>query len=160
MFLGNMSVNLPNESHVIFVLDEKVSLNSFLRYDYVMSDLVSLVSKRLASLIINSKNDDVQLIAADVYYRGGIIGEYYIPIFLNIIDCIDKNKSIFNQTIGDYTLISFNPDSLGDKMIVKAKGLELWWPIVREDFVKICHDNRIKGIDFHKEPYINPLYTT
>lgn len=160
MFLGNMSVNLPNESHVIFVLDEKVSLNSFLRYDYIMSDLVPLVSKRLASLITNSKNDDVQLIAADVYYRGGIIGEYYIPIFLNIIDCIDKNKSIFNQTIDEYTSISFKPDSLGDKMIVKAKGLELWWPIVREDFVKICHDNRIKGIDFHKEPYINPLYTT
>lgn len=160
MFLGNTTVNLPDESHVIFVLDEKVSLNSFLRYDYVMSDLVPLVSKRLASLVTNIKSDDVQLIAADVYYRGGIIGEYYIPIFLNIIDCIDKNKSIFNQTIGDYTSISFMPDSLGDKMIVKAKGLELWLPIVREDFVKICHDNRIKGIDFHKEPYINPLYTT
>ncbi len=159
MFLGNDSVNLPKNSRVIFVLDEKVSLNSFLRYDYVMSDAVPLMSKRLASLITNSKNDDVQLIAADVYYRGGIIGEYYIPIFLNIIDCIDKNKSIFNQMIGDYTSISFKPDSLGDKMIVKAKGLELWWPIVQEDIVKICYKNKVKGIDFYKEPYINPLYS-
>lgn len=160
MFLGNTSVNLPNESRIIFELDEKASLNPFLRYDYVMSDAVPLISNKIASLISNSKNDDLQLIGADVYYHGKIIGEYYIPVFLNIIDCIDKSKSIFNQTIDDYTLISFKPNSLGDKMIVKAKGLELWYPIVQEDFVKICHENKIKGIDFHKEPYINPLYTT
>ena len=160
MFLGNTSVNLPNESRIIFELDEKASLNPFLRYDYVMSDAVPLISKKIASLISNSKNDDLQLIGADVYYHGKIIGEYYIPVFLNIVDCIDKSKSIFNQTIDDYTLISFKPNSLGDKMIVKAKGLELWYPIVQEGFVKICHENKIKGIDFHKEPYINPLYTT
>lgn len=160
MFLGNVSVNIPNQSRIIFELNEKVSLNSFLRYDYVMSDAVPLISKKIASLIISSKNDDLQLIGADVYYRGKIIGEYYIPLFLRIVDCIDRNKSIFNQTIGDYTSISFKPDSLGDKMIVKAKGLELWYPIVQESFVKICYKNKVKGIDFYKEPYINPLYET
>ena len=80
MFLGNESVNLPSKSRVIFVLNEKVSLNSFLRYDYVMSDAVPLISKKMASLIISSKNDDLQLIGADVYYRGKIIGEHYCPV--------------------------------------------------------------------------------
>lgn len=68
-------------------------------------------------------------------------------------------KAIFNKEIDDYTLIAFKPNSLNDKMIVKAKGLELWCPIVQEEFVKICCKNKIKGIDFYKEPYINSLYT-
>lgn len=160
MFLGNESVNIPNQSRIIFELNEKVSLKSFLRYDYVMSDATPLISKKLAALIRNSIIDGLQLIGADVYYHGKIIGEYYIPVFLNVIDCIDMNKSIFNNEIDDYTSISFKPNSLGDKIIAKAKGLELWWPVVQEEFVKICHENKIKGIDFHKEPYINSLYST
>lgn len=159
MFLGNTVINIPIENRIIFELNDKVSLNSFLRYDYVLSDTVPLISKKLASIIRDNNLDGLQLIKADVYYKGSSIGEYYIPIFLNIVDCIDENKSIFNKEIDDYTLIAFKPNSLNDKMIVKAKGLELWWPIVQEEFVKICCKNKIKGIDFHKEPYINSLYT-
>lgn len=160
MFLGNTAINISIENRIVFELSEKASLNSFLRYDYVMSDAVPLISKKLASIICNNNIDGLQLIEADVYYHSNIIGEYYIPVFLNIVDCIDENKSIFNKEIDDYTLISFKPNSLNDKMIVKAKGLELWWPIVQEEFVKICRKNKIKGIDFQKEPYINTLYTT
>ncbi|ROT16554.1 imm11 family protein [Bacteroides caecimuris] len=160
MFLGNTAISIPIEDRIIFELNDKVSLNSFLRYDYIMSDAVPLISKKLASIIRDNNIDGLQLIEADVYYKGSIIGEYYIPVFLNVVDCIDENKSIFNKEIGDYTLVSFKPNSLSDKMIVKAKGLELWWPIVQEEFVKICRKNKIKGIDFHKEPYINTLYTT
>lgn len=76
MFLGNTVINIPIEDRIIFELNDKVSLNSFLRYDYIMSDAVPLISKKLARIIRDNNIDGLQLIEADVYYKGSISGEY------------------------------------------------------------------------------------
>lgn len=157
-FLGNKKINQPN-SNIIFRLDKKVNQNSFLKFDYVMSDAVPLVSEKLASIILDNNPEDVELIQIDVYQENNYIRRYYIPIFLQVVSCIDKNKSIFDKEIDDYTTIVFKPKSLGDKTIVKAKGYEDGNPIVQENFVYLCNQAGIKGIHFYKEPFINPLYS-
>lgn len=157
-FLNNKTINLL-DTDVVFGLSEKVSLNSSLKFDYIMSDAIPLISKRLAFLIIDNKIEDLQLIPANVYQGNNVVGEYSIPVFLSVIDCIDKKASIFEKEIDDYTTTVFKPGSLGNKKIVKAKGYEDGNPIVQESFVSLCNQARIKGIDFHKEPFVNPLYS-
>ena len=157
-FLNNKTINLL-DADIICRLSEKVNLNSFLKFDYIMSDATPLISKRLASLIIDNKIKDLQLISAKVCQGNNIVGEYYIPIFLSVIDCIDKKRSVFDKEIDDYATTVFKSDSLGNKQIVKAKGYEDGNPIVQESFVSLCNQAKIKGIDFHKEPFVNPLYS-
>lgn len=157
-FLGNKKIDMPT-TNIIFKMNEKISLNSFLKHDYVMSDAVPLISNKFASLIIDNKIEGLQLIPAAIYQKNVIVGEYYIPIFLDVIDCIDNKKSVFDKEIEDYTIIVFKPNSLDNKMIVKAKGYNDGNPIVQKDFVRICSQAGIKGVDFYNEPYINPLYS-
>jgi len=145
-------------SDIIFYLQKKANRNTFLKYDYIMSDVVSLVSRKLRDVIIETAINDIQLIGVKVLQGDDFLDNYYIPIYLNVVDCIDRKKSIFDKEIEDFTKIVFKTNSLKEHIIVKAKGDEFGNPIVQYLFVDACNKNKIKGIEFYKEPYINPLY--
>ena len=124
-----------------------------------MSDAVSLVSKKLSDIILTHAVNDMQLIEVKVFQAEDFIGNYYMPIALHVIDCIDKKKSVFDKEIDDFTKIVFKPNSLKNSIIAKAKGYESNDFIVQETFMEICKKEKIKGIEFFQEPYVNPLYT-
>ena len=155
-FLENNKVKI--DSDINFYLPEKANRNTFSKFDYIMSDAISLISKKLSDIILEYAVNDIQLVEVKVFQAEDFIGNYYIPIALQVIDCIDKKKSVFDKEIGDFTKMVFKPNSLKEHIIVKAKGYELGNPIVQELFVNACNNNKIKGIEFYKEPYVNPLY--
>src|SRR5690554_6255522 len=95
-FLGNEKIVEPTES-IIFNVGKKVNLKTFLKFDYIMSDATSLISEKLASLILKYAPTDLQLIKASVYQGKDLIGLYYIPVYLHIVDCIDKKLSIYDK---------------------------------------------------------------
>jgi hypothetical protein len=146
-------------SNIFLKLGGKANKKSFLKFDYVMSDAVPLVSEKLRSIIIDLASDDVQLVPAKVFQENDFIGDYYILNMLNNIDCIDFKKSKFDKEIEDFTKITLKPDSLGKHKIVKAKKYEDKNFIVTRTFVDACSKAKIKGIEFIEEPFINPLYS-
>ena len=156
-FLDNKKIVTPTKN-IVFNLNKKIKLNTFLRFDYVMSDAMPLINEKLASIILNYAPKDIELIKAIVYQGSNTVGIYFIPLFLQVVDCIDKKKSVYDKDLDDYTKIVFKPESLENKIIVKAKSYEDNNPIVQEIFVNICKNEGINGIDFYKEPFINPLY--
>ena len=156
-FLENKKVNIGSD--INFYLSKKANRNTFSKFDYVMSDAISLVSKKLSDIILEYAFNDIQLVEVKVFQTENFIGNYYMPIALQVIDCIDKKKSVFDKEIDDFTKIVFKPDSLKDITIAKAKGYENNDFIVQEIFVEICKKEKIKGIEFFQEPYVNPLYT-
>ena len=156
-FFENKRINI--DCDINFYLQKKTNRNTFSKFDYVMSDAIPLVSKKLSDIILEYAVNDVQLIEVKIFQNEDFIDNYYIPIALQVIDCIDKKKSIFDKEIDDFTKIIFKPNSLENIIVAKAKGYENSDFIVQETFVKICNKEKIKGIEFFKEPYINPLYT-
>jgi hypothetical protein len=155
-FLENKKLNIDYD--IKFYLQKKANKNTFLKFDYVMSDAIPLISKKLSDIIFEYASNDVQLIKAKVFQNDDFIENYYIPIALQLIDCIDKKKSIFDKEIDDFTKIVFKPNSLSNIIIAKVKGYGNNDFIVQEEFVKICNKEKIKGIEFFQEPYVNPLY--
>ncbi|MEL0650796.1 DUF1629 domain-containing protein [Algibacter sp. TI.3.09] len=145
------------ESEIKFHLNKKASLNKFKQFDYVKSDAVPLISEKLASIINKIASKDIQLIPVKVYQEKKLIAKYFIPNVLNLSDCIDSEKSLQDE-FDDYTKLVFKPSSLGDHKIVRANGYRDWDLVVNELFVHECEKEKIKGIEFFKEPYFDPLY--
>jgi len=156
-FLDNKKIDVKDFT-IEFNLDKTAKKETFLKFDYVMSDAVSLVSERLAKIIEQYAKDDIQLIQVTVRQNEKFVAIYYIPIFLNVISCVDGKKSNYDKEIENYTKLCFKESSLIGHTIVRAKEHDLGIVVVIESFVKECEKAKIKGVKFYKEPYINPLY--
>ncbi len=156
-FLDNKRIDTKG-STVEFELDKTANRETFLKYDYVMSDAVNLISERLARILEQSAKGDIQLIKATVRQSGDIVADYYIPVILNVISCVDNKKSHFDKDVEDYTKLYFKENSLKKHTVVRAKEHDLGILVVTENFAKECEKAKIKGAEFFREPYINPLY--
>jgi Immunity protein family (Imm11) len=148
---------LEFKKEVKFYLNRKASIDKFKSFDYIKSDAIPIVSNKLAEIIRQETSEDVQLIEVKVFQENNFVDTYFIPNVLNIIDCIDPQKSIKDE-FDDYMKLTFKPKGLGNHKIVKAEGYRDWDFVVDESFVNACNKAKIKGIDFYKEPYIDPLY--
>ncbi len=150
------NVRIPNSESIIlkFSLNEKVKTLSFLKYDYFKSDALPLVSERFANLIKKYASDTIQFIKAYIFQSEQKIAEVFVPVFLLKKDIIDKKLSVFDEELEDYTKIYLNKGFIINENIFMVEK----YIVVREDFVKDCEKNKIKGVDFYKEPFENPLY--
>ena len=158
-FIDNQeAMSIKEDEKIVLHLNQKVKIEKFLSYDYLLSDAVVLVSEKLACLMEQLASNDVKLVKAIILPSDQFIGNYYIPIILNTISCINKKESIYDKDLEDYTKLCFKKGSLKEHVIVKAKGYELGNSIVAKTFVEACIKEKIKGIDFVEEPYFNPLY--
>ena len=142
----------------IFDINRKTSLRRFLKYDFVMTDLVPIVNERLKNVISSLAPDDIQFIKSFVCSNSEVVGEYYIPIFLKVVDCIDWEASSFDKQIEMFKKIVLKENSLATNKVVKAKGDELGLPIVQREIYDKCCDIGIMGCTFYENPYINPLF--
>lgn len=159
IFLSNNRI-FPLKSTPIFFIRKKISVNRFRNYDIVMTDAVSIFSERLASVFRRFAYLDVQLIPSHVYHGSEFIGEYYIPIYLKVIDCIDWEKSIYDEKFNFFKKLDILPNSLGNNRIVKALGYEYGEPIIQDMIYDECMKMGIRGCSFYKNPYINPLFNS
>lgn len=157
VLLGNSKI-LPPSDTPIFYLRKKISISRFKKYDFLMTDAVPILSERLAEIYNRFAESDVQLILSHVYHNSEYIGNYYIPIYLKVINCIDWDRSIYNEKFNFFKQINILPDSLGDNQIVKAVGYQLGDPIIQDAIFFECQKKNIKGCSFYKNPYINPLF--
>ena len=121
-----------------------------------MTDAVPILSERFAKVFNDLAPHDVQLINALVFNRLECVGNYYVPIYLKLIDCINWESSIYDNTLDIFKRIDLLTNSLGNNKIVKAKGYELGLPIVQEDIFSKC--KKMNGCSFFRNPYINPLF--
>ncbi len=156
-WLEHINKDIDNKLH--FNLNKKASKNNFLKYDYIVSDGPRLFSKKLYDIIKIHAPNDIQFLDADVYQDNILIGKYFSPIFLKELSCIDYTRSIQNE-YKDFIQLAIENNSLKDHMIVYAmtdKGLreEI---VVQYSIAEACRKAKIKGADFIKEPYRNPIY--
>lgn len=152
------TTSLPKDERIVLNLSPKTNKETFLKYDYVLSDAINLISERFARLMTEIAADDIKIIKSEIFQNNNFIGFYYIPVILNVVSCIDKKKSIYGKDVGDYTKLCFKKDSLKNHLIVRAKGYEDDGFIVTKKIVDACAKENIKGVDFFEEPYLNPLY--
>jgi hypothetical protein len=154
-FLENKIVELNNHNITLY-LNRNVEINKFLEYDYVLSDALNLMSNKLAEIIRKNTSNDVQLMEVKAFQNNVFIDNYFVPIVLNRISCIDKSNSIYDKDVEEYTKIVLKKNSLKNHFIVQAKGYDKY--IVKEELVSICKKEKVKGVEFYKEPFIDPLY--
>ena len=154
LFLENKILHI--NSNITFFLDKTAKIKIFMEYDFILSDAVNIFSKKLSKVVKKIAPDDIQLIEAKVFQEHNFIDNYYIPIILNKISCIDKKNSIYDKNVDNFTKISIKKNSLKEHIIIQARNYDKF--IVREEFVNMCKVEKIKGIEFYKEPFIDPLY--
>jgi len=160
-FMENKKLNLINP--LIFYLDKNASVEKFKKYDFIQSDGPVLFSEKLAEIIKNIASFDIQLIKSELYCNNKLVDNYYVPNVLYALDCIDKKRSVVEDEDEDedditYTTVAIKSGSLGEHMLVQAKGLGWRNFVVKKEVVEVCKNAKIKGIDFCKEPYTNPIY--
>lgn len=155
VFLENKKISEPTDT-LIFNINKNINIERFKKYDYLMTDAVPILSERFAEILNDLAPHDVQLITIHVFNRSEYIGDYYLPIYLKLIDCINWETSIYDNEFDIFKRIDLLPNSLGNNKIVKAKGYELGLPIVQEDIFSKC--KKMNGCSFFKSPYINPLF--
>lgn len=154
VFLGNTRISEPI-TPLIFNINKPISIERFKKYDYLMTDIAPIISERFANMLNELAPHDIQLIRARVFNRSESVGNYYLPIYLKLIDCIDWSTSIYCKELDMFKKIDLLPHSLKNNNIVKAKGYELGLPIVQEEVYSKC--KKMIGCSFIKNPYINPL---
>ena len=154
-FLMNERMVLSESDNLRFDIKKNISLPKFLKYDYLCTDASPIVSKRLADVFKEVAFDYVQLLPVQVYIKEELVGTYYLPIFLKVIDCIDWDSTIYDAQYNFFKRIAILPGSLGANSVVKAKGYHLGDPIVNEAFYSKCLEKGICGCSFYENPYIN-----
>lgn len=155
VFLDNKKISKPTDT-LIFYVNKNINIDRFKKYDYLMTDVVPILSERFAETLNDLAPHDIQLITVRVFNQSEYIGDYYLPIYLKLIDCINWETSDYDNELDMFRRIDLLPDSLRDDKIVKAKGYELGLPIVQEDIFFKCR--KMKGCCFLKNPYMNPLF--
>lgn len=156
-FLCNEVISEPI-IYPVFETGKRINIERFVKYDLVMSDLVPLFSARFKDLISEKAPGDVQFIKSFIYHKSELIGTYFIPVFLKVIDCINWKESIYDEQIGEFKKIMIADNALGDNKIVKAKDFQFGLPIIQEGIYRECKKMNIQGCEFYPNPYINPLF--
>lgn len=142
------------ESKLIFRTKRKLDPKKLQSFDFLMSDGGDFISSKFSALLKENCPSDVQLIRAAVYSDEENIGEFFVANILNIIRCVDMQKSSYKALMKSdpngpikFSKIEFIPNSLQDHMIVRCKE-DPETIIVSEKFMEICQDNGIHGVVF------------
>ena len=138
-------------------------LDSYLsQYDYLpVSSGPPLVSRRFRDTFSDIENNQLQYYQTEIKDKhGNICNDFFAINILNIVECLDKKKSIFEiNEYGSYDIqkIYFDSSLIDSKLlIVRLKEDELRI-IVNETFVTKSKDNLLKGMGFEEEGY--SIYT-
>ncbi len=124
-------------------------LNDGIREDFALSTvLVPIHSARLKAFIEEIAPGEVQYLPLKIYNKGtGEIEGYHIGNVLKIIDCLDRENTIHQETeskdsrsgrsgkLSEKKNIVLNPALIGDAKIFRLKDWE-FMIIVRDDVVK------------------------
>ncbi|WBS02558.1 hypothetical protein OU994_30700 [Pseudoduganella sp. SL102] len=138
----------------VFRINKKISVDRLMDFDFLVSDGGYFISAKFANLMLNIAGDDVQIIEADVYIYGKKIAEYYIGNIVNLVACVDMERSTYRPLIKSdpegpkkFTRYEFIENSLGSHKIMRSKESPLTI-VVSEDFKQACISSGIKGVAF------------
>ena len=97
----------------------------------------------------NLFNDKIELLPIETD-----AGWYYAVNVLNYVDCLDKEKSVYeateNNIIVDYSILEFNEDKLRDHAIFKIPQLP-YCIFISDDIQDQCEENYLRGLAFDTE---------
>jgi hypothetical protein len=144
-------IEKTNSSTVIF---ESAPLADLLAYDCLGSSaLVPLVSRRLASRLLEIASDRVQLVPAHVIAKNGSSKEYSFLNVIHFAECIDLERSLTKymlaspKTISGFDRLVLKPDCLGASAFGRdPRKLSLL--LVSEAAQRNLEQARFKGLYF------------
>ena len=131
-----------------FKLDDK-----YLDLDYFTANPM-LVSTRFAELLKTYCCNQIELMDAIIEFTGGQRSGYFAVNILNIVDAIDFNKSsIYRMLPSDPASPLMIIEAVFNDMVLSGVQIAVAAQapgiiVASENFVKICKENNIRGIEF------------
>ncbi|GHC57509.1 imm11 family protein [Ulvibacter litoralis] len=140
------------EEPVRYTVDK---LDSYIdSYDILPTIGGILVSEKLKKQFNDLSNKDLSFFPSIIYdEKGNSNNNFYFVSILNIVSCMDIEKSVIEKTRYGTTKIKkliFKPNCLGEHLIVRMKEHDSYI-IVSEEFKKRCEDSKLKGVEFIEE---------
>ncbi|WP_144936680.1 imm11 family protein [Pseudomonas alabamensis] len=82
-----------------FHLKGRVSMSSFLRYDFLSSDGPDVMTEKLARILENACPAGIQLVPAEVISNGKAWSGYYVVNILNIDKAFDMDRCVYSPLL-------------------------------------------------------------
>lgn len=146
------SVDFKKE--IIYLIDK---IDDYLNdYDILPTYNTPLVSSKFMNLFKNYEKEVQFLKATIIDKKGNRNNTYYVPNILNMVPCLDKERSIIEEkkygsaSIMIIKKLYITPNSIQDFSIIRMKEKKSYI-IVTEEFKRRCEDAKLKGFNFIEE---------
>lgn len=146
------SVDFKKE--IIYLIDK---IDDYLNdYDILPTYNTPLVSSKFMNLFKNHEKEVQFLKATIIDKKGNRNNTYYVPNILNMVPCLDKERSIIEEkkygsaSIMTIKKLYITPNSIQDFSIIRMKEKKSYI-IVTEEFKRRCEDAKLKGFNFIEE---------
>lgn len=137
-----------------FHLQGDIDLNHLMHFDWFMSDGPDLVGPRLASVIRQYADKDVQLVDAEVTVNGTPLHGFQVLNILTVINCLDVEESVHIPLLPGihgspvhYISVAFQPEGLRGHGLVRSNE-DISLIVASAEFVEACRVQNIAGIVF------------
>ncbi|WP_299883870.1 DUF1629 domain-containing protein [uncultured Lacinutrix sp.] len=157
-FFKGVSIDSPK----ILYYNVDIIDSYIVEYDFLpVSSGPPLVSEKFRNTFIELENEQLQFIPAKIIDKEGNINDMFYSLnILNLIECLDKKKSVFK--INSYESYEIKKLYIDSKLIknnldiIRLKEDELRI-IINENFKKKSEIAKLKGMSFVEEGY--SIYT-
>ena len=142
------------KKEIIYLIDK---IDDYLNdYDILPTYNTPLVSSKFMNLFKNHEKEVQFLKATIIDKKGNRNNTYYVPNILNMVPCLDKERSIIEEkkygsaSIMTIKKLYITPNSIQDFSIIRMKEKKSYI-IVTEEFKRRCEDAKLKGFNFIEE---------
>jgi|GEM_PF-804438 len=150
------AVNISDFSDVHFKVKPKVSIEKVLKYDYLFSSGIDIISEKLAKILVSFNEKIVQLIPTKIEYKDILYDGFYIVNYLMVKNAFDLEKS---ECVPLIKLMPDGPKKYTKIVLVKSDKQscifrakeDLFEIVATDDLVEKIENANIKGIQFVKE---------